>query len=131
MTFRVKLSFSHASDHQASASTCCSNFFLVLETSFCPVLFGFDGLRFISSFAPSVLCDIWHLPASSVPCFHLSYNHRTIIKSRLEKVFQITKSNHQPDLLSPITKLCPLVPQPRLINASMNGDCSAQPIPML
>lgn len=36
--------------------------------------------------------------------------HRIIALSRLEKTFRITKSNHQSNLLSPITKQCPQVP---------------------
>lgn len=33
---------------------------------------------------------------------------------RLENTFKITKSRHQPDLLSPITKPCPLILYPQV-----------------
>lgn len=42
---------------------------------------------------------------------------------QLEKTFKITRS-HRADILSPITKACPLVPHPRLLVPSGGGDFS-------
>lgn len=42
--------------------------------------------------------------------------------SWLNKMFEITKSNHQPNLWSPITKSCPLVPCPYISVTTRDRD---------
>lgn len=48
-----------------------------------------------------------HLP---LQCSWHCEDNRIIEPSRLEKTFSIIKSNHQPELPSPISKPCPIVP---------------------
>ena len=48
-----------------------------------------------------------HLP---LQCSRHCEDNRIIEPSRLEKTFRIIKSNHQPELPSPTTKPCPIIP---------------------
>lgn len=52
-----------------------------------------------------------------------TWNHEFMEWSRLAKVFEITKCNHQPDLQSPITKSHPLVPHLKHLHGWGHHHC--------
>lgn len=52
-------------------------------------------------------------------------NHRTIESSRMEITYRITKCNHQPDPLCPITTPYLLVSHSCLLSTSRNGDSTS------
>lgn len=58
-----------------------------------------------------ILCCFWR---KSCLHFNRTDSHCNNNRSRLEKTFKITKSNHQPDLLNPVTKPYPLVSHPHI-----------------